>query len=152
MGSDTLYCDSAFFYTKKNSVEAFGDVVVRQADGTEAFADYMRYTGNNKTVYMRANRGREVQLSDGKENSLWSRDVDYNLVTKVGKYKNGGYLQSKSTQLSSNTGEYNMKTKEARFRGDVDVADPEYRALSYRPGLQYRLADSPFFRPFNSDQ
>src|SRR5690606_24120124 len=63
-GSDTLYCDSAFFYTHINSVEAFGNVVIRQADGTEAFADYMRYTGNNKVVYMRALEGREVQLID----------------------------------------------------------------------------------------
>lgn len=147
-GSDTLYCDSAFFYTNKNSVEAFGDVVIRQADGTVAMADYMRYTGNNKVVYMKANSVMgEVQLDDGKENSLWSREIDYNLNTKVGKFRKRGYLQTATTTLSSNTGEYNMKTKDARFKGDVDVQDPEYRALSSDLGYNTDSRVARFFGP-----
>lgn len=147
-GSDTLYCDSAFFYTNKNSVEAFGDVVIRQADGTVAMADYMRYTGNNKVVYMKANSVMgEVQLDDGKENSLWSREIDYNLNTKIGKYRKRGYLQTATTTLSSNTGEYNMKTKDARFKGDVDVQDPEYRALSSDLGYNTDSRVARFFGP-----
>lgn len=147
-GSDTLYCDSAFFYTNKNSVEAFGDVVIRQADGTVALADYMRYTGNNKVVYMKANKAMgEVQLDDGKENSLWSKEIEYNLITKIGKYRKRGYLQTATTTLSSNTGEYNMKTKDARFRGDVDVQDPEYHAVSSDLGYNTDTEVAKFFGP-----
>lgn len=146
-GSDTLYCDSAFFYKNKNSVEAFGDVVVRQADGTEAFAEYMRYQGNTRVVYMKGKGMSEVQLSDGKENSLWSREIEYNLNTKTGKYKNGGFLQTKATYLTSNTGTYNLKTKDARFQGNVDVSDPEYHALSTDLGYNTDTRVALFFGP-----
>ena len=146
-GSDTLYCDSAFFYKNKNSVEAFGDVVVRQADGTEAFAEYMRYQGNTRVVYMKGKGMTEVQLSDGKENSLWSKEIEYNLNTKTGKYKNGGFLQTKATYLTSNTGTYNLKTKDARFQGNVDVSDPEYHAVSTDLGYNTDTRVALFFGP-----
>lgn len=147
-GSDTLYCDSAYFYTKKNSVEAFGDVVIRQADFTEASADYMRYNGATKIVYMRADGpDREVQLYDGKVNTLWSREIDYNMNTKVGRYKKRGYLQTKTTILESNTGAYNLKTKDARFKGDVMVNDPDYRALSSDLGYNTNSEIVRFFGP-----
>lgn len=147
-GSDTLYCDSAYFYTKRNSVEAFGDVVVRQADGTEAIADYMRYNGGTKVVYMRADRPNgEVQLYDGKENTLWSKEIDYNLSTKIGRYHKRGYLQTEATTLESNTGEYNMRTKDARFKGDVVVNDPEYRAISTDLGYNTDTKVARFFGP-----
>ena len=147
-GSDTLYCDSAYFYTKRNSVEAFGDVVIRQADFTEAAADYMRYNGATKVVYMRADGpDREVQLYDGKVNTLWSREIDYNMTTKVGRYRKRGYLQTKTTILESNTGAYNMKTKDARFKGDVVVNDPDYRALSSDLGYNTNTEVVRFFGP-----
>jgi len=124
-GSDTLYCDSAFLYKNKNSVEAFGNVEIVQADGTMAFADYMRYTGYNRTVYMKGG----VTLVSAKD-QLWSEQLDYNLNTRIGKYYNGGTLQSDLTLLTSRTGTYNVKTRDARFIGNVYVEDPEYKIYS----------------------
>lgn len=147
-GSDTLYADSAYFYTERNGVEAFGDVVIRQLDGTEASADYMRYNGITKVVFMRADKpNREVQLYDGKVNTLWSKEIDYNLTTKIGKFRKRGQLQTETTILESNTGEYNMKTKDARFRGDVVVSDPEYTALSSDLGYNTDSKVARFFGP-----
>ncbi len=146
-GSDTLYCDSAFFYKNRNSVEAFGDVVVRQADGTEAFAEYMRYQGNTRIVYMKGKGASEVQLSDGKNSSLWSKEIEYNLNTKIGKYKNGGFLQTEATYLTSNSGTYNLKSKEARFVDHVDVSDPDYHAVSTDLGYNTETRVARFFGP-----
>jgi lipopolysaccharide export system protein LptA len=147
-GSDTLYCDSAYFYSERNGVEAFGDVLIRQADGTEASADYMRYNGMTKVVFMRADQpNREVQLYDGKVNTLWSKEIDYNMNTKIGKYRKRGQLQTETTILESNTGEYNMKTKDARFKGDVIVNDPEYRAVSSDLGYNTDTKVARFFGP-----
>lgn len=147
-GSDTLYCDSAYFYTKRNNVEAFGDVVIRQADGTEATADYMRYNGLTRIVYMRADQpNREVQLYDGKVNTLWSKEIDYNMVTKIGRYKRRGHLQGETTIVESNTGEYNMRSKDARFKGDVQVNDPDYRAISTDLGYNTETKVARFFGP-----
>jgi lipopolysaccharide export system protein LptA len=146
-GTDTLYCDSAFFYTHQNSVEAFGNVVIRQLDGTEAFADYMRYTGNTKVVHMRSKGNKEVQLADAQENSLWSKEIEYNLKTKIGKYSKGGQLQTEATILTSESGTYNLNSKEARFKGNVLVSDPEYQAVSVDLGYNTETKVARFFGP-----
>ncbi len=139
-GSDTLYCDSAFLYKNKNSVEAFGNVEIAQADGTRAFADYMRYTGFNKTVYMKGG----VTL-ESKKDILWSEQIDYNLSTKIGKYYNGGTLQSDLTLLTSDAGTYNVKTRDARFKGDVRVQDPDYTTFSEDLGYNTDTKVATFF-------
>lgn len=145
-GSDTLYCDSAFFYQEQNSVEAFGNVAIYQADGTTAFAEYMRYTGNNKKVFMRSTDG-DVELSDGKGSTLWSKEIYYDLTTKTGTYKRGGTLQSDATILSSINGIYNLKTKDARFQNNVDVSDPEYHVISSDLGYNTATKIVRFFGP-----
>lgn len=146
-GSDTLYCDSAYFYTKKNGVEAFGNVLIKQLDGTEASADYMRYNGKTKVVFMKANGLNDVQLFDGKTNTLWSKEIDYNLVTKVGRYRQHGFLQTQTTVLESNTGEYNLRSKDSRFKDNVIVTDPEYRAVSDDLGYNTETKVARFFAP-----
>ncbi len=140
-GTDILYCDSAVLYQEKKIAEAFGNVSIEQADGTTAFADYLKYTGGSKLVYMKG----DVVLSDPKGNTLWSEEVDYNLSSKVGKYYKDGTLQNEQTVLSSRQGEYNLKTKEARFKGDVVVNDPEYKATSEELGYN---TDTRFVRFF----
>jgi len=141
--SDTIYCDSAIMYRQLNTAEAFGDVLIKQADGTEALADYMRYTGNNKKVVMRGN----VQLSDGKGNELWSNDIVYNLKTKVGQYNNGGTLVSGPTMITSEKATYNMATKDARFIKNVVVNDPEYHVTSVDIGYNTTSKVATFFGP-----
>ena len=121
----TMTCDSAYLNNETNNVEAFGNVVITQPDGTQAMADYLRYTGDIKLAYLNGN----VNLTDGKDN-LWAAEVEYDLNTKVGIYNNGGTLQSDATSLTSNSGVYNMKTKDARFTEDVHVYDPEYTIVS----------------------
>jgi len=142
-GSDILYCDSAVLYQNQKVAEAFGNVSIEQADGTQAFADYLKYTGGAKIVYMKG----DVVLNDSKGNSLWSDEVDYNLATKVGKYYHNGTLQNEATLLSSKSGEYNLKTKDARFKGDVVVNDPEYTVTSEDIGYNTDTRVVKFFAP-----
>lgn len=143
-GSDTMYCDSAFFYTRDNSVEAFGDVAVYQADGTQAFAEYMRYTGSNRRVYM-LSRNSDVELNDGKGNILWSKEVNYQLQTKIGSYIHGGTLQSGATVISSEIGTYNLATKNARFKKQVVISDPQYYIQSMNLGYNTQTKIVTFF-------
>ncbi len=124
-GTDTLYCDSAFFYIDQNSIEAFGDARIFQADGTMAFADYMRYTGNNKTAFLRGN----ASVFSGNDN-LWSEELEYNLNSKIGKYRHGGTLQTQTTLVTSDHAVYNTQNKDARFTGNVVVDDADYQAAS----------------------
>ncbi|HRP88972.1 MAG TPA: OstA-like protein [Edaphocola sp.] len=125
-GTDLLNCDSAILYQESKMAEAFGNVSIEQADGTNALAEYLRYSGSNKDIYMKG----DVILSDPQGKTLWSEEVEYNLNTKVGKYFKEGTLQNEATVISSKYGEYHLKTKDARFKGDVVVNDPEYNVTS----------------------
>ena len=124
-GSDYLYCDTAFVRVETKSLVAFGSVRIVQPGGTQGTSDYLRYTGNDKTAYMRGN----VSLTDGKSN-LWCEELTYNLDTKIGIYNHNGTLQDGATVVSSREGIYNMKSKDSRFIGNVTITDPEYNVVS----------------------
>ena len=127
-GTDTLHCDSLYDHDRKplpNMYEAFSNVRIAQTGGTQGTSDYLRYTADNKEAFMQGN----VNLTDGK-NRLACAELTYNLGTKTGVYNNGGTLYSDSTVVSSNTGVYNVKDKNARFKGNVHITDPTYKIIS----------------------
>jgi lipopolysaccharide export system protein LptA len=124
-GTDTLFCDSAVQHSVSKNFEAFGDVRIAQQDGTQATSDYLRYTAAQKLAYMSGN----VKLTDGK-NNLECAELTYDIVNKTGVYNNGGTLHNDSTTVTSNSGIYNVKTKEARFTGHAVIIDPEYKIRS----------------------
>lgn len=124
-GTDTLYCDSLYQNKTTNILQAFSNVRIAQADGTQGVCEYLQYVSARKEALMMGN----VELTDGKSR-LWCDELTYNLGTKIGEYNNTGTLQSDSTMVSSNRGVYNVKTKEAHFYGNVIVKDPQYHTKS----------------------
>ena len=48
-----MYCDSAYFYEKTNSLDAFGHVRMVQGDTLEGFGDKLYYDGNTKLARLR---------------------------------------------------------------------------------------------------
>lgn len=141
-GENAMYCDSAYVNLETNNVEAFGNVLITQSDGTQAISDYLRYTGNKKLAYLQGN----VSLTDGKDN-LWATEVYYDMNTKIGIYSQGGTLQSDATTLTSNSGVYNLRSKDARFTEDVHVYDPEYTIRSDDMGYNTETKITTFFGP-----
>lgn len=139
-GDTRMYCDSAYLYSETNNVEAFGNVVILQPDGTRSASDYLKYIGNTKMAFLQGN----VSLTDGKDN-LWATEVVYDLNTKIGVYSNGGTLQSDKTSLTSNSGVYNIRSKDARFIEDVHVYDPEYTIISDEMGYNTETKVTTFF-------
>lgn len=137
---NSMYCDSAYVNLKTNNVEAFGNVMITQPDGTQAISDYLKYTGNKKLAYLQGN----VSLTDGKDN-LWATEVYYDMNTKIGIYSQGGTLQSDATTLTSNSGIYNLRSKDARFTEDVHVYDPEYKIVSDDMGYNTETKITTFF-------
>lgn len=137
-----MFCDSAFINLNANNVEAFGDVKIVQPDGTQVMSDYLRYIGNTKQAFLRGN----VSLTDGKSN-LWCEELYYDVGTKIGRYENGGTLQTESTTVTSNKGNYNVTTKDARFSGEVYVTDPPYEITSEELGYNTQTKMVTFFAP-----
>lgn len=140
-GDSYMYCDSSYLNLRTNSLEAFGNVQIMQP-GSQGTSDYLRYTGNNRHAYMRGS----VNLTDNKDN-LWSEEVDYDMAGKIGTYNLGGTLQSGTTTVSSRSGIYNMRTKDARFMQDVIVTDPQYHMTSQDLGYNTETKVVTFFSP-----
>lgn len=124
-GTDTLYCDSLYQNAATKIVEAFSNVRIAQAGGTQGTCDYLRYTSDKKLALMQGN----VELTDGK-NNLECPELTYDLGTKIGVYTQGGILHNDSSTVTSNAGVYNVNTEEAHFTGHVVITDPQYNIKS----------------------
>ena len=124
-GTDTLYCDSLIQNKTTNVLQAFSNVRIAQDGGTQGTCNYLRYNASTKVAFMQG----DVTITDGK-NKLWCDELTYNLGTKIGLYDNSGTLQADSTIVTSSWGAYNVKSKEAHFKGDAIIKDPKYHTLS----------------------
>jgi len=144
-GTDTLYCDSLYQHKPiahplSAIYEAFGDVKIAQQGGTQGTSNYLRYTSDDKTAFMTGN----VMLTDS-GSKLKCEELTYNLGTKIGVYDKGGTLYSDSTTVSSNTGIYDVKNKESRFKGNVHIIDPKYKINSQDLGYNTETKFETFY-------
>ncbi|MFN6946487.1 MAG: OstA-like protein [Cytophagaceae bacterium] len=118
-GDAIMYCDSAYQYTKRNGIDAFGNVRINQGDSIQLTGNKLYYNGDNRRAKVREN----VMLKDPKM-TLTTEALDYDLNTKVANYNNGGTIIDGNTTLISKQGFYNTKSKVFRFRKDVKVDNP----------------------------
>lgn len=116
-----FYCDSAVINRNQNILEAFGHVHINDADSVHTYSDYLRYVGNEKKAYLRGN----VKLTDGK-GTLTAPELEYTTTTKIGIYTKGGKLVNNQTVLTSKEGYYYGETRDAVFKKEVRLKDPEY--------------------------
>ncbi len=116
-----MYCDSAFFYTEQNIVDAFGNVSIHQGDTLHLYGKLFHYDGNTKVVQMRNN----VRLID-KQSTLTTDYLDYKIDESVGYYINNGQIVNADNQLKSQEGYYYAKGKLFFFKGNVEIKNPKY--------------------------
>ncbi len=117
-----LFCDSAHFYEKTNSFEAFGNVKMYQGDSISLFGDYAHYDGNEMMAMVRYN----VVLEHRNGSTLYTDSLNYDRLYNVGYFFNGGRLEDKNSTLMSDWGEYNANTKMALFNFDVVLTDEDF--------------------------
>lgn len=128
-----MYCDSAYFYTKKNAVQAFGNVKMEQGDTLFLYGDYMDYNGDSNLARVRTN----VRLID-KNTILETDSLDFDRNLNKGYYFNGGSLFDGESTLESFWGEYRVETKVAVFNDNVNIQNPQFTLES--DTLQYNTA------------
>lgn len=85
--------------------EAFSNVNIAKANGVHASGQYIKYTDNKHTAFMKGG----VQIIDG-SNTLNTEELTYNIRTKIGKYVKGGTIQTDETTISSEEMEITMAT------------------------------------------
>ena len=119
-----LYCDSAYFYSESNSVDAFGHVRVN-SDSVIIYSDILHYEGNTKT----ARADRNVRMIDNKT-VLTTDHLTYNTKTNIGNYETGGKITDPENVLTSLIGYYYANEKNFYFKKNVVLVNPRYTMKS----------------------
>src|SRR5690242_19542985 len=114
-------CDSCIINNRLNTFEAFGHVHINDADTANVYSDYLQYLIGKKVAYLKGN----VILTDGK-GTLTTPELEYDVETKLGIYKNGGKVVNKKTILTSREGYYYTDLKDVYFKHNVELKDPAY--------------------------
>ncbi len=125
-----MYCDSAYFFSDSNSLEAFDNIYITQGDSVQLYGEKLFYDGNSRIANIRKN----VKLVDS-ETELTTEALDYNMETGVGYYLNNGTIVNGENTLKSKEGYYYSDIDYAHFRTDVEITNPDYLILS--DTLQY---------------
>ena len=69
-----FYADSAIWNEIDNSLEAFGNVHINDADSVHTYAQYLKYLGKEKKAYL----SKKVRLTDGK-GTLTTEELEYDV-------------------------------------------------------------------------
>lgn len=128
-----MYCDSAYFFDKTNSLEAFGNVKMNQGDTLFLYGDYLFYDGNTQIAMVREN----VRM-ENKNTTLLTDSLNYDRIYNLGYYFDGGTLMDEENVLTSDWGEYSPATKISVFNHDVKLVNPRFILTS--DTLKYNTA------------
>ena len=120
-----MYCDSACFYEKTNSLEAFDNVKMVQGDTLFLYGDYLFYDGNTQIAQVRYN----VRM-ENKNTTLLTDSLNYDRIYNLGYYFDGGTLMDDENVLTSEWGEYSPATKISVFNYDVKLVNPKFTLTS----------------------
>ena len=124
-GLTLFYCDSATINSLTNVLEAFGNIHINQNDSIHTYSQHLRYVGTDRIAYL----NKDVKLTD-KKGTLLTQDLEYDLKSSVGNYKNGGKVINGSSVLTSLEGTYYGATKDVYFKKNVHLSDPKYDIVS----------------------
>lgn len=120
-----MYCDSACFYEKTNSLEAFDNVKMVQGDTLFLYGNYLFYDGNTQIAQVRYN----VRM-ENKNTTLLTDSLNYDRIYNLGYYFDGGTLMDEENVLTSEWGEYSPATKISVFNYDVKLVNPKFTLTS----------------------
>ncbi|MDP1801319.1 MAG: OstA-like protein [Bacteroidota bacterium] len=137
-----FFADSAVLNRQLNTLEAFGNVHINDADSIHTYAQYLRYLGKEKKAYLKT----KVKLTDGK-GVLTTEELEYDVTIKIGTYLKGGKLVNKKSTLTSTEGFYYGDTRDVIFKKKVIMVDPENKitgeVLQYNTGTEIATFTSP---------
>ncbi len=116
-----LYCDSAYFYAKANSLDAFGNVRIVQGDTLFVYGDLLFYDGNLKLARLRKN----VRM-ENRKTTLTTDSLNYDRITNFAYYYTGGKIVDSQNTLTSIWGQYSPTTNAALFKNSVHLVNDNF--------------------------
>lgn len=141
-GGAKMYCDSAYFYAKRNSLDAFDNIFINQGDTVFIYGDLLHYNGNTKLATLTGN----VKLIND-ETTLTTKKLQYELSTGVAYYKEYAKTVNKDNTLESIKGFYYTRRKTAIFHDSVTLTNPDYVMYSDTIEYETKTGIARFFGP-----
>ena len=120
--SALMYCDSAYFFDKENSLHAFGHVHLIQGDSIEGFGDVLYYNGNTKMAKFR----KRVKLIHNGTTTLTTDSMNYDRMKDIAYYFSGGMIEDTVNTLTSTWGQYTPKNNQALFSENVKLVQEKF--------------------------
>ncbi len=117
-----IFCDSAVYFKKTNSLEAYGHVVIDDQDSIKIFSDLLFYDGNSKVARLRKN----VIFEKRGEMTLYTDFLDYYREIELAMYFEGGRIVDSTNELKSEKGYYEVRRSMASFKTNVEGTNPDY--------------------------
>jgi lipopolysaccharide export system protein LptA len=137
-----MYCDSAYFYSSRNSLDAFNNVYINQGDTVHLYGEHLYYDGNTKVAQIRRN----VKLIN-QETTLTTQALDYNISEGVGYYTDHAVIINQENTLQSRIGHYFTRSDLFDFEDSVVVVNPDYTIYSDRMKYQTKTKIAYFQGP-----
>ncbi len=133
-----MYCDSAYFYEKDNSLDAFSNVRMEQGDTLFIYGDVLYYRGDEQIARLRNN----VRM-ENRDVTLFTDSLNYEMIPNIGYYFDGGKLVDSQNELTSVYGQYSPDTKQSVFNFDVQLVNEKYTLYSdtLEYNTQTKIAD-----------
>lgn len=114
---NTMYCDSAYYYERKNAVKAYGKVHINKRDTLNLFCDSLYYNGETQKAKLWGN----VRVRDN-EFKLTSDSLNYDVKEGQASYTNGGRVEGIVSRevLTSKVGYFHPESKNFYFSKEVN--------------------------------
>ncbi len=115
-----MYCDSAYFFNKTNTLNAYSNVRMVQGDSLFVYGDVLYYDGDTKLARLRNN----VRMENGNA-TLYTDSLNYDRIAEVGYYFNNGRIVDSTNELTSVNGRFYPKTNNAIFQKKVVLTNKD---------------------------
>lgn len=141
-----MYCDSAYYFERRNAVRAYGRVHVNKRDTLNLFCDSLYYNGNTRMAKLWGN----VRVRDN-EYKLTTDTLEYDAKRSQAFYHHGGRVQSILTQevLTSKVGYFHPESKNFFFSHDVDYQGKNIQMTTDTLRYLYSQKKTFFYGPTN---
>ncbi len=142
---NTMYCDSAHFWSNSNEVRAYGNVHITK-EAMNLYCDSLYYNGKTRFAKLWGN----VRVRD-QEYKILTDTLDYDAKRSVAIYRHGGRVENilKKEMLTSKIGYMYPDSKNFLFGGRVVYKSDDLKITTDTLKYTYSKKITSFFGPTN---
>ena len=137
-----MHCDSAYHYTNKDKMKAFGKIKIAQGDS-------IMLTGKRLTYFALENKAdiKENVVFIDKHMTLKTNQILYNLNDNIASYPYSGEIIDNEKTINSKKGEYHSDSHNFIFKDSVTVIAKDYNIITDNMHYNSNSETTYFFGP-----